>query len=105
MMADSVDEIAWRCRRQRKTPIEGRGARQKNRQFLAQSAGVWYCSSEIDASQTCLFGGADWRALAVARGNDSEMAPQIIEIARNGLGMVIRQLRCPSEGVSIKRTV
>jgi hypothetical protein len=46
--------------------------------------------------------GGLWRS---PEGNDSEMAPQIIEIARNGLGMVIRQLRCPSEGVSIKRTV
>jgi hypothetical protein len=59
----------------------------KKRQFLANPAGTCYSFSErsrslADASQM----RRATRALAVRTGNDSGMAPQVIEIAQNGLG-------------------
>jgi hypothetical protein len=72
----------------------------KNRQFLAKPARVWYCFSEIPASDAKLLMG-DARAdciwvnaanrIGIAPGtgkrlNDSEMAPQAVEISQNGLG-------------------
>jgi hypothetical protein len=60
---------------------------EKNRQFLAKPAGACYCFSERSASPTGAFRvRRATRALPLRTGNDSEMAPQAIEIAQNGLG-------------------
>jgi len=84
----SVDEIARRSRGAAKAPgQEPAGWIKKNRQFLAKKAGGCYCFSERPISPA----GASHRrrgtgTSALETGNDSEMAPQAVEIAKNGLG-------------------
>jgi hypothetical protein len=65
----------------------------KNRQFLVKPAGTWYCFSErsIGPALELFMGDARPETSALRAANDSEMAPQAIEIAQNGLGQ-IRQL-------------
>jgi hypothetical protein len=70
-----------------KARVEGPGARRENRQFLAKSGldRILFFRNQRQAQLALLPGdrtGGLWRSKA---GNDSEMAPQTIEITRNGL--------------------
>jgi hypothetical protein len=59
----------------------------KNRQFLAKPTGVWYCFSEWSINRArASRGRRETGTSALREGNDSEMAPQAIGIAQNGLG-------------------
>jgi hypothetical protein len=83
-----------RSQARRKRPVESRTLDEKNRQFLAKPAKTWYCLSESPNEPASAFHARSaTRRLALSAGNDSEMAPQSVEIAQNGLGDPQRRAR------------
>jgi hypothetical protein len=88
LIRDSIDEIASRCRRAAKRPVEGRDAGLgKIDNFLTGRLGQSIVFQKSRQAQlTLLLGDARLGFDSQGQETDSEMAPQSIEIAQNGLG-------------------